>query len=52
MQLGSQWTAHDASRRYFTRDFAANALEGLPPNAIYFTVGDNDTFPLLSLIHI
>ncbi|MBL8961203.1 MAG: DUF2723 domain-containing protein, partial [Gemmatimonadetes bacterium] len=46
VQLASQWTAHDASRRYFTRDFAANALEGLPPNAIYFTVGDNDTFPL------
>ena len=46
VQLGSQWTGPDASPRYLPRDFAANALEGLPPNAIYFTVGDNDTFPL------
>jgi hypothetical protein len=46
-QLYSNWTAHDASERHFTRDYAANALGSLPPNAIYFTVGDNDTFPVL-----
>jgi len=45
-QLAANWTTHDASRRYFTRDFAANMLQGLPPNAILFTAGDNDTFPL------
>lgn len=45
-QLAGNWSAHDASRRYFARDLAANALGALPPNAIYFTVGDNDTFPV------
>ena len=48
-QLWNNWTAHDASRRYFARDYAANALLSLPPNAIYFTVGDNDTFPVMYL---
>ena len=48
-QLWSNWSANDASRRYFTRDYAANALLGLPANAIYFTVGDNDTFPVMYL---
>ncbi len=48
-QLWNNWTTHDASRRFFTRDYAANALLGLPPNAIYFTVGDNDTFPVMYL---
>ncbi|MGH9204071.1 MAG: hypothetical protein ACRD2A_22825, partial [Vicinamibacterales bacterium] len=45
-QLVGNWKAHDASERRFTRDYAANALESLPPNAIYFTVGDNDSFPV------
>ena len=48
-QLWNNWTAHDASRRYFARDYAASALLSLPPNAIYFTVGDNDTFPVMYL---
>ena len=46
-QLIGNWSARDASDRWFARDFAVNALESLPPNAIYFTVGDNDTFPVL-----
>jgi hypothetical protein len=46
-QLFGNWSASDASGRYFTRDYAVNALEALPPNAIYFTAGDNDTFPVL-----
>jgi len=46
-QISTNWTAHDASRRFFARDFAANLLEGLPQGAIVFTNGDNDTFPLL-----
>ncbi|HET7038240.1 MAG TPA: DUF2723 domain-containing protein, partial [Gemmatimonadales bacterium] len=45
-QLLGNWGARDASNRYFTHDFAANALGGLPPNAIVFVSGDNDTFPL------
>jgi hypothetical protein len=48
-QLAGNWAAHDASRRHFTEDFARNSLESLPPNAIYFTVGDNDTFPAMYL---
>lgn len=48
-QLLGNWTTHDASGRYFARDYAANALAALPPNAIYFTVGDNDTFPAMYL---
>ena len=47
MQLLDNWHTHDASNRYFARDYAVNALKALPPNAIYFTVGDNDTFPLM-----
>jgi len=48
-QLGANWRAEDASHRTFTEDFAANLLGGLPPNAILFTWGDNDTFPLMYL---
>ena len=48
-QLWNNWSTRDASRRYFARDYAANALLSLPPNAIYFTVGDNDTFPVMYL---
>jgi len=40
------WDDHDRSRRYMARDFARNYLESCAPNAILFTYGDNDTFPL------
>jgi len=46
-QLVANWTARDASDRHFASDFARNLLGGLPRDAILFTVGDNDTFPLL-----
>jgi hypothetical protein len=46
VQLLGNWASHDASRRWFAHDYAANALRTLPPRALYFTVGDNDTFPL------
>ena len=45
-QLARNCSASDASRRYFTHDYAMNALAHLPPNAVYFTVGDNDSFPI------
>jgi hypothetical protein len=45
-QLGANWTGQDASQRHFAHDYAVNALESLPENAIYLTVGDNDTFPV------
>jgi len=40
------WESHDRSGRYTTRDVAVNYLESCAPNAIIFTMGDNDTFPL------
>jgi hypothetical protein len=40
------WHSHDRSGRYACRDFAVMYLESCPPNAILFTNGDNDTFPL------
>ena len=40
------WDDHDRSGRYFSVDSARNLLESCAPNAILFTGGDNDTFPL------
>jgi MFS family permease len=40
------WDDHDRSGRYTARDFAYNYLNSCEPNAIIFTNGDNDTFPL------
>lgn len=47
LQMVSQtWDDHDRSGRYTTRDFGMNYLSSLDENAIIFTNGDNDTFPL------
>lgn len=40
------WDDHDRSNRYTARDFAKAYLDSCEPNAILFTMGDNDTFPL------
>lgn len=40
------WNDHDRSYRYTSRDFAYDYLNSCAPNAIIFTNGDNDTFPL------
>lgn len=40
------WDDHDRSNRFFSVDSARNFLASLAPNAILFTGGDNDTFPL------
>ena len=40
------WNDHDRSGRYTARDIARNYLASCAPNAILFTNGDNDTFPL------
>lgn len=37
---------HNRAGRYTARDFAKNYLNTCAPNAIIFTNGDNDTFPL------
>lgn len=40
------WESHDRSGKYSARDFARMYLASCEPNAILFTNGDNDTFPL------
>ena len=40
------WESHNRSGKYAARDFARMYLESCEPNAILFTNGDNDTFPL------
>lgn len=40
------WDDHNRSGRYFSVDSARNFLASCAPNAILFTGGDNDTFPL------
>ena len=40
------WDDHDRSGRMTTVDIASDYLNSCAPNAILFTVGDNETFPL------
>jgi len=40
------WNDHDRSNRYHSVDSARNLLNSCAKNAILFTGGDNDTFPL------
>ncbi len=40
------WNDHDRSGRYTARDIARNYLDSCDENAILFTNGDNDTYPL------
>lgn len=40
------WDDHNRSDRYTARDFAKAYLDSCEPDAILFTMGDNDTFPL------
>lgn len=42
----AEWIFHDRSEKYTCLDFASNYLNSCAPNAILFTNGDNDTFPL------
>ena len=45
--MGSQeWDDHDRSKKVLARDLAKDYLESCPPNAILFSFGDNDTYPL------
>ena len=46
IMASEEWDDHDRSGKYAARDFAINYLESCEPNAILFTNGDNDTFPL------
>ncbi|MBK6836878.1 MAG: DUF2723 domain-containing protein [Bacteroidetes bacterium] len=42
----AEWNDHNRSDRYTSRDFATDYLNSCDRNAILFTNGDNDTFPL------
>jgi hypothetical protein len=45
--MGAQeWDDHDRSKKVLARDLAKDYLESCPKNAILFTYGDNDTYPL------
>jgi tetratricopeptide (TPR) repeat protein len=44
--MGFNWRSHDRRGFQIARDYAYNILAGLEPNALIFTNGDNDTFPL------
>ena len=45
--LASQnWDDHDRSEKFLARDMAKNYLQSCAPNAILFSYGDNDTYPL------
>ena len=46
LMANQTWDDHDRSGRYFSVDAAKNYLSSCAPNAIIFTGGDNDTFPL------
>ena len=46
LMASQNWDDHDRSERYFSIDAARNYLASCVPNAILFTGGDNDTFPL------
>jgi len=40
------WDDHDRSNRYTALAFAKAYLDSCEPNSIFFTMGDNETFPL------
>ncbi len=46
LPLRTGFASHDRRGNFVARDYAYNILNFLEPNAIIFTNGDNDTFPL------
>ena len=46
IMANQNWDDHDRSRRYTSTDSAYDYLNSCAPNAILFSMGDNDTFPL------
>jgi hypothetical protein len=46
IMASQNWDDHNRKGRYFSVDSARNFLASCAPNAILFTGGDNDTFPL------
>ena len=46
LMASQNWDDHDRSGKYTAIAMAKNYLNSCEPNAILFTIGDNDTFPL------
>ena len=46
VMASENWDDHDRSDRYTAQAMAKNYMSNCQENAILFTVGDNDTFPL------
>lgn len=46
LPVRTYWKTHDRSQFWIAHDYAYNMLAPLPKDAILFTNGDNDTFPL------
>jgi hypothetical protein len=46
LMLQQEWDDHDRSKKTTAPDLAKDYLESCAPNAILFTFGDNDTYPL------
>ncbi|MEJ7831250.1 MAG: DUF2723 domain-containing protein, partial [Segetibacter sp.] len=46
LMAAQEWDDHDRSKKVLARDLAKDYLESCAPNAILFTFGDNDTYPL------
>jgi hypothetical protein len=46
IMAAENWDDHDRSGRFTARDIGANYLNSCDQNAVLFTYGDNDSFPL------
>ncbi len=46
LMVTQNWDDHNRSEHAGSRDYASNFLNSCAPNAIIFTYGDNDTYPL------
>jgi hypothetical protein len=46
MMAQQEWDDHDRSKKTTAPDMAKDYLESCAPNAVIFTFGDNDTYPL------
>jgi len=46
LMVTQNWDDHSRSKQFASRDYARNFLESCDANAIIFTYGDNDTYPL------
>ncbi len=46
LMASKEWDDHDRSNKTLARATAINTLESCAPNAVLFTFGDNETYPL------